>query len=130
MKGLRARGLAEAVREVAARGTPLLGICLGMQVLFEASEERGEHEGLGLLSGRVRRFSFSSSPSPISHLKVPHTGAARMPTSITAITARRSLPIPSPSPTTAAHIRPSSDAGACTAFNSIRRRASRSGCCC
>ncbi|MDW8326691.1 MAG: imidazole glycerol phosphate synthase subunit HisH [Anaerolineales bacterium] len=74
MKGLRARGLAEAVREVAARGTPLLGICLGMQVLFEASEERGEHEGLGLLSGRVRRFSFSSSPSPISHLKVPHTG--------------------------------------------------------
>lgn len=68
MKGLHARGLAEVMREVAARGTPLLGICVGMQVLFEASEELGEHTGLGLLPGRVRRFSNSQI------LKIPQTG--------------------------------------------------------
>lgn len=67
MKGLRARGLVETVRRVAARGTPLLGICLGMQVLFESGEEMGEHAGLGLLPGRVRRFQAVG-------LKVPHTG--------------------------------------------------------
>lgn len=74
MRGLCARGLDKAVREVAARGAPLLGICLGMQVLFEASEELGEHEGLGLLPGRVRRFPFSQTQSPIPGLKIPHTG--------------------------------------------------------
>jgi glutamine amidotransferase len=68
MKGLRARGLVDVVREVAARGTPLLGICVGMQVLFEVGEEMGEHVGLGIFSGRVRQFSNS----PI--LKVPQTG--------------------------------------------------------
>jgi glutamine amidotransferase len=67
MRGLRARGLGEVIREVVQRGTPLLGICLGMQMLFEGSEELGEHMGLGLLPGRVRRF-------PASALKVPHTG--------------------------------------------------------
>lgn len=68
MKGLRARGLAEVVREVVARGTPLLGICVGMQVLFEASEEMGEHAGLGILPGRVKKFSAYPT------LKVPQTG--------------------------------------------------------
>lgn len=68
MKGLRARGLAEVVREVVARRKPLLGICVGMQVLFEASEELGEHAGLGILPGRVKRFSSSLN------LKVPQTG--------------------------------------------------------
>lgn len=72
MKGLHARGLAAVVRTVAARGTPLLGICVGMQVLFEVGEERGEHAGLGLLPGRVRRFPLPDSPTP--NLKVPHTG--------------------------------------------------------
>lgn len=67
MNGLRARGLVDVVREVVRRGTPLLGICVGMQVLFERSEELGEHEGLGVFPGRVRRF-------PVSALKVPHTG--------------------------------------------------------
>jgi imidazole glycerol-phosphate synthase subunit HisH len=67
MAGLRSRGLDEAVCEVAARGTPLLGICVGMQVMFEASEEMGEHRGLGLLRGRVKRFV-------LSELKVPQTG--------------------------------------------------------
>jgi glutamine amidotransferase len=46
---------------------PLLGICLGMQLLFEASEEMGEHPGLGLIPGRVRRF-------PDAGLKIPQTG--------------------------------------------------------
>lgn len=68
MKGLHARGLVGVVREVAARGTPLLGICVGMQVLFEVGEELGEHAGLGILPGRVRPFPVSPT------LKVPHTG--------------------------------------------------------
>lgn len=68
MKGLYQRGLAEVVREVVARGTPLLGICVGMQVLFEASEEMGEHIGLGILPGRVKRFSNSQI------FKIPQTG--------------------------------------------------------
>lgn len=67
MKGLRARGLVDVVRAVAQRGTPLLGICVGMQVLFETSEELGEHAGLGLLPGRVRAFAAPG-------LKVPQTG--------------------------------------------------------
>lgn len=56
MKGLRARKLVEVVKEVAARGTPLLGICVGMQVLFESSDEMGEHDGLSIFRGRVTRF--------------------------------------------------------------------------
>lgn len=72
MQGLHARGLAEVVQDVAARGTPLLGICVGMQVLFEVGEERGEHAGLGLLPGRVRRFPAPGSSA--SDLKVPQTG--------------------------------------------------------
>jgi glutamine amidotransferase len=48
-------------------GKPLLGICLGMQLLFEESEEMGRHRGLGLLPGRVIRF-------PEGELKVPHIG--------------------------------------------------------
>ena len=50
---LRAGGLADCVSECAGRGTPLLGICLGMQLLFETSFEFGENRGLGLLSGKV-----------------------------------------------------------------------------
>ncbi len=68
MKGIHARGLADVVREVVARGTPLLGICVGMQVLFEVGEELGEHIGLGILPGRVRPFAIDPA------LKVPHTG--------------------------------------------------------
>jgi glutamine amidotransferase len=67
MLGLRERGLVEPLREVVANGKPLLAICVGMQLLFEWSEERGRHEGLGLLSGRVRLFDSSE-------LKVPQTG--------------------------------------------------------
>jgi len=65
--GLRARRLVEVLQRVAARRTPLLGICLGMQLLFESSDELGQHAGLSLLPGRVRRF-------PAGELKVPQTG--------------------------------------------------------
>jgi glutamine amidotransferase len=57
MRALAERGLDELVRERAAAGTPLLGVCVGMQMLFEESEEFGTTRGLGLLRGRARRFS-------------------------------------------------------------------------
>ena len=68
MSGLRERGLEEPLRQVAERGVPLLGICVGMQALFEVGEEMGEHKGLGLLEGNVVRFDESLS------VKIPHTG--------------------------------------------------------
>ncbi len=68
MSGLRAHGLEDAIKDVAARGVPLLGICVGMQALFEFGEEMGEHKGLGLLQGRVVKFAESLS------VKIPHTG--------------------------------------------------------
>lgn len=71
MDGLRSRGLAEILLTVTRRGTPLLGICVGMQMLFEVSEEHGEHAGLGLLPGSVLRF-------PGTGLKIPHTGWNRL----------------------------------------------------
>jgi glutamine amidotransferase len=68
MSGLRSRGLEDPVKEIAVRGMPLLGICVGMQALFEVGEEMGEHAGLGVLSGKVVRFADSL------RVKVPHTG--------------------------------------------------------
>ena len=65
MDEIRARGLVGVLEEAAASGRPLLGICIGMQVLFEESDEHGRHEGLGLLPGRVRRFS---GPLPVPHM--------------------------------------------------------------
>ena len=56
MNELAARGFDELVRERVHEGTPLLGVCVGMQMLFEQSEEFGQTIGLGLLRGRVRRF--------------------------------------------------------------------------
>ena len=56
MTELRARGFDRLVRERVAEGVPLLGVCVGMQMLFEESEEFGRTSGLGLLGGRVRRF--------------------------------------------------------------------------
>jgi glutamine amidotransferase len=56
MSELHGRGFDELVRERVAAGTPLLGVCVGMQMLFEASEEFGETEGLNFFAGRVRRF--------------------------------------------------------------------------
>ncbi len=67
MRGLTACGLEETVMQIAASGRPLLGICLGMQLLFEGSEEGGDPRGLGLISGRVTRMRPAG-------LKVPHVG--------------------------------------------------------
>jgi glutamine amidotransferase len=57
MKALTERGFDELVRQRVAKGTPLLGVCVGMQMLFDESEEFGRTLGLRLLPGRVRRFS-------------------------------------------------------------------------
>lgn len=72
--GLRQRGLVEVILEVAQRQRPLLGICLGMQLLFEVGEELGQHAGLGLLAGRVSRLP----DTPLLRLKIPHTGWNRV----------------------------------------------------
>jgi len=71
MAHLKARGMDEAIRAFAATGRPLLGICLGMQLLFEKSYEFGEHEGLGLIPGEVVPFDAKRFDKP--H-KVPHMG--------------------------------------------------------
>ena len=57
MDSLRHHGLAEPLRQAVARGTPILGICLGLQLFADASEEFGTHEGLGLVPGRVVRLT-------------------------------------------------------------------------
>ncbi len=67
---LRESGLGEVVAREAAGGKPLLGICLGMQLLFEKSYEFGEHEGLGLIPGVIRPIAESIPPG----LKIPHIG--------------------------------------------------------
>lgn len=67
---LRASGLDRILLEEAGNGKPLLGICLGMQLLFESSSEYGEHPGLGLLPGRVIGMAGLLPPE----LKIPHIG--------------------------------------------------------
>jgi len=69
VRSLREHGLDQAIREFVATGRPYFGICLGLQVLFEDSEEHGPCEGLGLLPGHVVRFRPESA-----ELKVPHIG--------------------------------------------------------
>ncbi len=68
MAQLHKQGIVEPLKEAMAAGTPYFGICLGMQFLFEESDEMGVHQGLGVLPGKVRRF-------PKDHaFKVPHMG--------------------------------------------------------
>lgn len=67
MQTLFARGLVEPIRQSARRGIPLLGICLGMQLLFERSVEFGEHAGLALIKGSV-------GPLPSGDMRVPNVG--------------------------------------------------------
>jgi imidazole glycerol-phosphate synthase subunit HisH len=67
---LASTGLGQAVREVAQAGRPVMGICLGLQLFFEMSEEAPDARGMALLPGRVRRFSTG--------LPVPHVGWARV----------------------------------------------------
>ncbi len=69
-KKLFSSGLAEVVIEQAEKGKPLLGICLGMQLLFEKSFEYGEHKGLGLIKGQIRPISEVIP----KNLKIPHIG--------------------------------------------------------
>lgn len=66
INSLRAMDLEQTILDVIEDGIPFLGICVGLQLLFEVGEEMGEHRGLGILPGRVRRFS--------SDLVVPHMG--------------------------------------------------------
>lgn len=66
MEVLQQQGLADCLQQVAASGRPLLGICLGLQLLFEGSEESGWHTGLGLIPGVVKRLPAG--------VKVPHMG--------------------------------------------------------
>ncbi len=70
LEGLKSRGMVEPLRRAAREGKPFLGICVGLQLLFEGSEEGNVGEGLGIFSGRVVRF-----PDPkTTGLKVPHMG--------------------------------------------------------
>ncbi len=75
MEHLRERNMLDALREYAKSGKPMLGICLGMQLLFESSDEFGDHEGLGIIKGKVRAFDTSNFSES---LKVPHMGWNRM----------------------------------------------------
>lgn len=68
MQQLRLQNLDQPIRDAIFAGTPYLGICLGMQFLFECSDEMGSHEGLGILPGNVTRFPLNLG------LKVPHMG--------------------------------------------------------
>lgn len=70
MKALSERGFDRLVREQARKGTPVLGVCVGMQLLFDESDEFGSTNGLGLLRGRVRKFQ--------NDLVVPHVGWNRI----------------------------------------------------
>ena len=69
-RNLTTTGLGDAVRAVAGAGRPVMGICLGLQLLFETSEEAADARGVGLLPGRVRRFTTT--------LHVPHVGWAQV----------------------------------------------------
>ena len=72
---LNRTGLSEATKEAVKKGTPLLGICLGMQLLFDKSYEYGEYEGLHLLQGEIVHFKPENMKLPSGEsLKVPHMG--------------------------------------------------------
>jgi glutamine amidotransferase len=68
---LNETGLAAAIKEHVAAGKPMLGICLGLQLLFDVGHEDGRHQGLGIIPGECQRFTVDAPPL---HLKVPHMG--------------------------------------------------------
>lgn len=70
---LRGRGLDEPILRTIRQGKPLLGICLGLQLLFDVGYEDGEHAGLGVLAGQVSRFDFDALPTG-HDLAIPHMG--------------------------------------------------------
>lgn len=73
MHEINERGFADALRRFVDTGRPLFGICVGMQILFESSEEFGEHPGLGILPGRVQAIPKIDA-SGAEPLRVPHIG--------------------------------------------------------
>lgn len=73
---LREKGLDDAVRESMAAGRPYLGLCLGLQLLFDESDEHGVTSGLGILPGRVERFAERDADGSV--LRVPHIGWNRV----------------------------------------------------
>ncbi|MDQ7044013.1 MAG: imidazole glycerol phosphate synthase subunit HisH [Sulfurimonas sp.] len=75
MEHLREYKMIDAIKEFVRSKKPILGICLGMQLLFDSSEEFGEHKGLGLIKGDIKAFDTSKFSEP---LKVPHMGWNRM----------------------------------------------------
>ncbi len=75
MEHLRERDMVDALRDYAQSSKPMLGICLGMQLLFQSSQEFGTHEGLGLIKGHVQEFDTQKFNS---NLKIPHMGWNRM----------------------------------------------------
>jgi glutamine amidotransferase len=68
MKNLNERELVEPILDAVSGGTPILGVCLGMQLLFDWSEEMGLHQGLGILSGKITKLADAPG------LKIPHMG--------------------------------------------------------
>lgn len=70
MNGLRKRGFIKPLIDFAKSGKPFMGICLGMQFLFDYSDEFGSHKGLGLIRGRVKKIPLSKD----SNYKIPHIG--------------------------------------------------------
>lgn len=76
MESLEALGLAKSITAFIEREKPFLGICLGLQLLFDEGEEFGLHKGLGVFPGRVARFPFADPHGPKDpvDLKVPHMG--------------------------------------------------------
>jgi glutamine amidotransferase len=74
---LRRQGLIEPVLQAIESGRPFLGICLGLQLLFDISYEDGEHTGFGVVPGKVVRFDFADLPAARG-LKVPHMGWNRL----------------------------------------------------
>ena len=75
MKELRERKLDVSIRQWAEDKKPLLGVCLGLQLLMDSSEEFGSHQGLGLVAGQVKKFPAQLNGNP---LRVPHMGWAEI----------------------------------------------------
>lgn len=73
IRNLERRGLDALILEKFSDGTPIMGICLGMQIMFESSEEFGDHRGLGIIKGRVKKFA-SNEVDGNRPLKVPNVG--------------------------------------------------------
>jgi imidazole glycerol-phosphate synthase subunit HisH len=89
LDGLRQRGLIEPIKQAARDGKPLLGICLGMQLLFESSDELGQTAGLGLLPGHVTRIKRQEAGD-----EKQEAGGRRQETSHSSLITRHSLKIP------------------------------------